>query len=151
MGRSITTEYVYKANHNVLKPKFRVPIIPAAISSSKIKAIAEYKLKKIQKSSEVISKGNNSMKIEAGISEISMKSDIVKGSASVSATAKDGRNPPNKLNISNENIKKELDNLHKTSASIKKEMLSLAIIRNSLLWLLRRTTLNETTRNHLHS
>lgn len=45
-------------------------------------------------------------------------------------------------------IQSELDNLHKSSETIHKEIHSLNSIRNNLLWLLNKATHYETMRNH---
>ena len=54
----------------------------------------------------------------------------------------------NRYNVSVDQIQSELDNLHRSSETLHKEIHSLNAIRNSLLWLLNKATHYETMRNH---
>ena len=53
-----------------------------------------------------------------------------------------------KVKIPTENIQRELDGLSKSSDVIKREMNALSSIKVHLMWLLRKTSIHETQRNH---
>ena len=50
--------------------------------------------------------------------------------------------------VSTEQVRRELENLNVKSLIVKKEIDSLNVVRSNLLWLLKKTVLNETIRNH---
>ena len=50
--------------------------------------------------------------------------------------------------VSTEQVRRELDNLNVKSLIVKKEIDSLNVVRSNLLWLLKKTVLSETIRNH---
>lgn len=201
---------LYEKTYQISRERFRVPIAHTAIPPiTRIKAIAEYKRRKLLKAAEsttanVAATSNVSVKsilkipsqslpgentsqsssetIDSTASnDVTLKADTkvnesdssvieLSGNESVASATVFNTDfakrddslfkisassclPSNstKLNIPRENILVELESLHQSSQAIKKEMLALASIRMNLIWLLRKTTLHETARNHAHT